>query len=75
MQQMAISFGIATASLATVFFIPDHIHAGAPEMIQGIHRAFLALGGLTILSAIVFRELKINDGNTISLHKAIQHVG
>jgi hypothetical protein len=27
-------------------------------MIHGIHKAFLALGGLTLLSAIVFRELK-----------------
>jgi EmrB/QacA subfamily drug resistance transporter len=75
MQQMAISFGIATASLATVFFISNRSHASASEMIQGIHKAFLALGVLTILSAIVFRELKVNDGNTISLHKAIQHVG
>ena len=75
LQQMAISFGIATASLATAFFIPDRFHTSAPEMIQGIHKAFLALGGLTVLSSLVFRELKGNDGNTVSLHKAIQHVG
>ena len=74
-QQMAISFGIATASLATAFFISDRSHANAPEMIHGIHKAFIFLGGLTILSAMVFRDLKINDGNTVSLHKAIQHVG
>jgi EmrB/QacA subfamily drug resistance transporter len=75
MQQMAISFGIATASLATAFFIPDRLHANPPEMVQGIHKAFLALGGLTILSSSVFRELKINDGNTVSLHKSLQPVG
>jgi EmrB/QacA subfamily drug resistance transporter len=75
MQQMAISFGIATASLATAFFIPDRFHTSAPEMIQGIHKAFFVLGGLTILSSIVFRELKSDDGNTVSLHKAIQHTG
>ena len=75
MQQMAISFGVASASLATAFFIPDRFHTSAPEMIQGIHKAFLALGGLTVLSSLVFRELKGNDGNTVSLHKAIQHVG
>ena len=32
------------------FFIPDRYHSNAPQMIHGIHRAFLALGGLTILS-------------------------
>jgi hypothetical protein len=75
MQQMAISFGIATASLATAFFIPDRFHTSAPEMIHGIHRAFLVLGGLTIFSSIVFRELKIEDGDSVSLHKALQHAG
>ncbi len=58
MQQMSISFGVATASLATAFFIPDRFHSNAPEMIHGIHQAFLVLGGLTIFSTIVFRELK-----------------
>jgi MFS family permease len=75
MQQMSISFGVATASLATAFFVPDRFHTSAPEMIHGIHQAFLCLGGLTVLSAIVFRELKDDDGNTVSLHKVLQHVG
>jgi EmrB/QacA subfamily drug resistance transporter len=75
MQQMAISFGIATASLATAFFIPDRFQTSAPEMIHGIHDAFLVLGGLTILSAIVFRELRNNDGEAVSLHNVLQHVG
>ena len=75
MQQMSISFGVATASLATAFFIPDRFHSSAPEMIHGIHQAFLVLGGLTILSTIVFRELKSGDGDTVSQHKVLQHVG
>jgi fucose permease len=74
-QQMSISFGVATASLATAFFIPDRFHTRAPEMIHGIHQAFLVLGGLTVLSAIVFRELKNDDGDTVSQHKVVQHVG
>src|SRR5271169_2837625 len=61
MQQMSISFGVASASLATAFFIPDRFHSGSPEMIHGIHQAFFVLGGLTILSTIVFRELKSID--------------
>jgi len=75
MQQMAISFGIATASLATALFITNRFHTSAPEMVQAIHKAFLALGGLTVLSSFVFRELKINDGNTVSQHKTLPPVG
>src|SRR6266446_5448531 len=75
MQQMSISFGVATASLATAFFIPDRFHTSAPEMIHGIHQAFLVLGGLTVLSAIVFRELKNDDGATVSQHNVVQHAG
>jgi EmrB/QacA subfamily drug resistance transporter len=72
-QQMAISFGIATASLLTALFIPDRFHTSAPQMIHGIHLAFLILGGWTVVSALIFCELKKNDGNTLSLHKALQH--
>jgi len=72
-QQMSISFGIATASLLTAFFIPDRFHSTAPQMIHGIHVAFLILGGFTVLSSLIFHELKKNDGDTLSLHKALQH--
>jgi EmrB/QacA subfamily drug resistance transporter len=72
MQQMSISFGVAAASLATAFFIPDRYHTTSSEMIHGIHRAFLALGGLTVLSTIVFSELKSEDGEAVSLHK-VEH--
>jgi hypothetical protein len=35
-------------------------------MIRGIHKAFLLLGGLTLLSNIVFTELKDRDGRGAS---------
>jgi EmrB/QacA subfamily drug resistance transporter len=72
MQQMSISFGVAAASLATALFVPDRFHTTPAEMIQGIHRAFLVLGGLTVLSTIVFQELKSDDGAAVSLHK-VEH--
>jgi EmrB/QacA subfamily drug resistance transporter len=73
MQQMSISFGVACASLTTAFFIPDRFHSSAPEMIHGIHQAFLCLGGLTVLSTLIFAELKSGDGASVSRHKALQH--
>ena len=70
-QQMSISFGVASASLVTAIFIPDRFHTDAAQMIHGIHRAFLVLGGLTVLSAIVFVGLKRDDGSAVSRHKAV----
>ena len=73
-QQMSISFAVATASLVTALFIP-RLNTTAPEMIHGIHLAFLVLGAWTILSAVIFRELKSEDGDMVSQHKALPHVG
>jgi len=70
-QQMAISFGVASASLVTAFFIPDRHTSSAPQFIHGIHRAFFVLGGMTLLSTIVFRELKRGDGDAVSQRKEL----
>jgi EmrB/QacA subfamily drug resistance transporter len=71
MQQMSMSFGVATASLTAALFIPDRFRSSAPEMIHGVHQALLVLGVLTILSAFVFRELRGDDGDSVSLHKTV----
>jgi hypothetical protein len=73
-QQMSISFGVATASLATAFFIPDRFHTNAPQMIQGVHKAFFALGLFTMLSSLIFHGLKSTDGDAVSQRKVLAHV-
>jgi MFS family permease len=70
-QQMSLSFGVAAAGLSTAFFIPERVRSNPAEMIHGIHLAFLALGGFTILSVAVFRRLKSGDGGNVSQHKVI----
>src|SRR5271170_6055800 len=65
-QQMSISFGVASASLVTAFFLPDRYRSNPLEFIHGIHRAFFVLGGMTLLSTIVFRGLKRGDGDAVS---------
>jgi hypothetical protein len=74
-QQMSISFGVAAASLVTAVFIPDRFHADASALIHGIHQAFLVLGGLTIVSALVFFSLRSNDGDAVSQHKELLPAG
>ena len=68
-QQMAVSFGVAAASLAAALFLPKHLYATGPSMIHGIHLALWMLGALTVLSTAVFAELKPGDGEAVSRHK------
>jgi hypothetical protein len=74
-QQMSLSFAVAAASLTTELFIPGGLHATAPEMIHGIHLAFIALGSWTMLSTLVFLKLKKNDGEAVSSHKSVSEGG
>jgi MFS family permease len=71
-QQMSMSFGVAVASLLTALFIPDRFHSSAAEMIHGIHYGLLILGAITILSTIVFWELRKNDGEITSGYKVLE---
>jgi MFS family permease len=75
MQQMSISFGVATAGLATAFFVASHGQSGPAEMIHGIHKALVALGILTIISTIVFNGLKRGDGDAVSNQKVFHPGG
>ncbi len=67
-QQLSLSFGVATSSLVTAIFIPDRVHASRLDFILGAHRAFVALGVMTIISGIGFLQLKDTDGDNISGH-------
>jgi EmrB/QacA subfamily drug resistance transporter len=69
-QQLAVSFGVAAASLAAALFIPEHPRAAAPDLLHGIHLALRALGALTIVTTVIFGELRPNDGASVSSHKA-----
>jgi EmrB/QacA subfamily drug resistance transporter len=74
MQQMSISFGVATAGLTTAFFVPNGASSVPSEMMHGIHLAFRSLGGLTIASTLVFASLKRDDGEAVSQQKPLsQH--
>jgi EmrB/QacA subfamily drug resistance transporter len=71
MQQMSISFGVAGASLMTAIFLPDRFRSDPVQFIHGIHRAFFLLGGMTVLSTLVFRGLKKGDGGEVSQAKQL----
>jgi sugar phosphate permease len=68
-QQLSMSFGVAAASLVAAWFVPDRFHTNAPQMMHGIHQAFVALGGATVISALVFSGLRRTDGSAVSQHR------
>jgi MFS family permease len=68
MQQMSMSFGVAVASLVTAVFVPDRFRATPLEMMSGIHNAFVVLGLLTVVSTLIFRTLRAEDGVNVSRH-------
>jgi len=72
-QQMSMSFGIAVASLCTIVFLGGNRNAGSITMVAGIHKTFIAMGILTVASALVFRELNAEDGDSVSRHEISGH--
>ena len=75
MQQLSMSFGVAAAGLTTALFVPSRAHSSPIQMIHGVHEAFLLLGGLTILSTIVFARLRSGDGDNVSEHNVFHPGG
>jgi EmrB/QacA subfamily drug resistance transporter len=65
-QQMSMSFGVATASIVAALFVPSNTPSSPTGMVHGIHMAFLTLGLLTVLSSLVFRHLRPEDGMSVS---------
>lgn len=70
MQQMSMSFGVACAGLATVFFLPHGSTQNPNAMIHGLHKALATLGAFTLVSTAIFRNLKKGDGDNVA-HKRL----
>jgi len=67
-QQLSISFGVAVASLVTGWFLGGVNRADPTLLVSALHQAFLALGLMTILSALAFLGLRPDDGSAVSHH-------
>lgn len=65
-QQLSLSFGVAFGSLLAGMFL-GHVNQTDPvQTVPALHKAFLALGGITMLSSLTFWGLHIDDGNNVS---------
>jgi MFS family permease len=65
-QMMALSFGVAFASLITAWFIGGIPQSDHTHFVTALHHSFLALGTVTALSSLMFWRLRPNDGNNVS---------
>ncbi|MGE0766715.1 MAG: DHA2 family efflux MFS transporter permease subunit [Hyphomicrobiaceae bacterium] len=74
LQQMSMSFGVATASLLAAWLVPVNTGIASAELVAGIHKAFLVLGALTVVSTLVFRGLRKDDGASVSLKGEVAEV-
>lgn len=67
-QQMSVSFGVAFASTLTAWILTGVDQTNPVQTVPALHKAFLAMGGLTILSSLTFWGLRKNDGDNVSHH-------
>jgi EmrB/QacA subfamily drug resistance transporter len=67
-QQMALSFGVAFASMLAEWFLGGIDRTDTTQIVHALHHAFLILGCVTVLSSLIFAGLHANDGNNMSNH-------
>jgi MFS family permease len=65
-QQLSLSFGVAIGSLVAAWFLGHVDQTIAEQTIPALHKAFFALGLITIVSSGTFLGLHPHDGNNIS---------
>ncbi len=65
-QMMALSFGVAFASLLAGWFIGRTPQSDTVHFVHALHHSYLVLGAVTIISSFVFWRLSPNDGNNVS---------
>jgi EmrB/QacA subfamily drug resistance transporter len=66
LQQLSFSFGVAASGLITLFLLPSGPRSALLVIVQGLHRAFVGLGLVTIAAALIFNRLQRKDGATAS---------
>ena len=65
-QQMSLSFGIAFSSLVAGWFLGHVDQTVAAQTVPALHKAFLVMGILTVVSSLTFWSLRPHDGDNVS---------
>jgi EmrB/QacA subfamily drug resistance transporter len=70
-QQLSMSFGLASGSIVTAWFLGKVSQTNQLLVTNAIHHAFLTLAIVTMGSALMFYRLRREDGESISKGKAV----
>jgi EmrB/QacA subfamily drug resistance transporter len=70
-QQLSMSFGLATGSLVTGWFLRGLPQTERALVTSALHHAFVALAAVTLVSSLIFWRLRRNDGESISRGQAV----
>jgi EmrB/QacA subfamily drug resistance transporter len=65
-QQMSLSFGVAFGALLAAWYLGSIDQSIAAQTIPALHKAFVTMGALTIVSSLTFWTLRSSDGNNVS---------
>jgi EmrB/QacA subfamily drug resistance transporter len=68
-QQLSMSFGLACGSLIAAWYLGSLPQTEPVAVTTALHRTFLTVGGLTILSSLSFWTLRPDDGDNVSRRK------
>jgi EmrB/QacA subfamily drug resistance transporter len=66
LQQMSLSFGLASATLVTGWFLADLPQSDHLAVTHALHHGYLMMAGFTLVSSAAFRGLRGNDGESVS---------
>jgi EmrB/QacA subfamily drug resistance transporter len=70
MQQLSLSFGLASGSLIAGWFLGNVSQTDPIAVANALHRTFLTVGAVTMVSALAFWTLRPGDGDNVSRGKA-----
>ena len=68
-QQLSMSFGLACGSLIAGWYLGHLSQTDQVAVTEALHRTFITVGALTILSSLSFWTLKSDDGDNVSRGK------
>ena len=66
LQQMSLSFGLATATLVTSFFLAELPQSDHVAVTRALHHGYITMSVLTLISSLAFWGLRKNDGESVS---------
>lgn len=66
MQQLSMSFGLAAGSLVAAWFLGGLPQTDRALVTGALHRAFLTLAAITVVSSATFWRLRAADGEAVS---------